>query len=397
MNCYKINKIFFKELKDTFRDRSTILTVFIIPLLLYPLLFIVSGFLLQSVELEERTLVPKVGLINIEKKSNIYEQLHSSGKTIIVDEDSLREKLESGKLLALVEAENDLSEELLSEKPVKLNLLYDEANRLSIRAKDILSKFITDYEKDITAERLTKRNLDTNLVNVFSVNYQSITSSKKMSGFIVGILVPYLLIILLYSSSMNTASDITAGEKERKTIETLLVSNISREEIVFGKLLSVTAVGLASAVMGLIGLAITLQSSFSLLASMSDLNLSLSFGSLFFVFLMLIPVSQLFSSLLLMIGTYAKTVKESTSYSTYVMIFVVLLAMVSVIRRGAEPSTENFFIPVINTTLTQQELLMNVISWEHIIITILTTAVLAAAATFITIKFFLDEKILFRN
>lgn len=171
---------------------------------------------------------------------------------------------------------------------------------------------------------------------------------------------------------------------------------LGRNEIVFAKLGAIMTVGLLSAIMGLCGLIISFYSGFSLLTAATDIRLTIAPMPIIFSFLMLLPVAALISAMLLMIGCYARSIKESNSYASYVMVVVVLLAMVSVIRQGSEPSMESFLIPVMNTTITQQELLMGIINWYHIGLTILTTGLLAVFAFILSVTSFLNERILFR-
>ncbi|MCL5020945.1 MAG: ABC transporter permease subunit [Bacteroidetes bacterium] len=397
MKFSKIRTIYAKEIRDTFRDKSTLLTVFILPLLIYPLLFLISGFIVDRMEKEERMLVPPVAvsgpaesdpfIISLMKNQEVHYE-----KTAIPCED-----LAKGRILALIDAPRNMTSQISAEKTVPVTVLYDQANRLSVRAKTVLVQILEGYQHRIVVERLTHRSLDSALIKPFSIESKSITSKQKMGGFIIGVLVPYLLIVLLFTAAMNTATDITAGEKERKTMETLLASNSTRQEIVIGKVATIITVGLLSATMGLAGLAITFAAGLSMLSAAAGIAITIAPLPILFSFLMLIPVSCLFGALLLMIGSQARSVKESNSYGSYTMLIIVLLAMVSVVNRGAEPSTGILLTPVMSTTLVQQELLMGIINWSHIGITIATTALLALVAFFFAVASFSSERVLFRQ
>ncbi len=226
MNFNKAKVLYVKEIKDASRDRGTLLTVFILPLILYPLLFLVSGLLINMMNKSEEKLVPTIAIAKISENQSIVSLFKKSSKVQVISSLNPMEDVKEGKILAVIEAPSNIDAQLLDEKSVPVTIYYDETNRMSVKAKNIVSQLLEEYEKEIINQRLTRRNLDKSFLNVIGIEEISVSSKQKRAGFIIGVLVPYLLVILLYTASMNTATDITAGEKERKTIETLLASNI---------------------------------------------------------------------------------------------------------------------------------------------------------------------------
>jgi len=146
-------------------------------------------------------------------------------------------------------------------------VLYDQASRGSEVARTRMQQLLESYQRRLVAEQLARRGLDTMLLAPLLVEYRNVASAQKMGGFVMGMILPYMIMMLVMVGALHTAMDITAGEKERRTIETLLVSNIDRRQIVAGKLLTAVAMGLITALMGLCSLGLTVLSGLSIFTS----------------------------------------------------------------------------------------------------------------------------------
>ena len=223
-------------------------------------------------------------------------------------------------------------------------------------------------------------------------------SSEKVSGAFLGFLLPYLIIILIFAGAMHTAIDITAGEKERGTIATLLVSQISRLEIVLGKCLAVMTVSFTSMLLGLFGVSISLLSGNALAGSggFEGLKLGMTFYTFLLLFFTLLPLVGLTSAVLVIVGIYARNIKEASSYVTPIYMLTIFLAVIS-ISQGIELKGNLFLIPILNSSVTFKEILMGKIYWNHIIITFMANTFIAGIALIGATRLFNKEEVLFRS
>ncbi|PIP13853.1 MAG: hypothetical protein COX49_00995, partial [bacterium (Candidatus Stahlbacteria) CG23_combo_of_CG06-09_8_20_14_all_40_9] len=190
--------------------------------------------------------------------------------------------------------------------------------------------------------------------------------------------------------------DITAGEKERKTIETLLVTNVKREEIVMGKMLSIFSISILTTASGLVGLVATLYSGFSFLTVGETFSVSIPWFSCILMLIVMLPLLWFFSSLLMTIGSASRTMKEAGTYGSYLSFFVIILAVFSVLRLTS-PGWSLFFIPVLNTAVLQQQILIGEFSRLNSIITIVSSIIYALIVFSIAKTCFEKEEILFRS
>ena len=210
-----------------------------------------------------------------------------------------------------------------------------------------------------------------------------------------------MVIILSMTGAIYPAIDLTAGEKERGTMETILSSPVSRLDLVLGKfhlvfsaslttaILSVTSMGLSFAYMGH-----ALSNSQN--TSGAGIHMNLGLTSVVAVFLMALPLSVLFSAVLMTIALFAKTYKEAQSYLTP-MTFIVVIPAVASVLPGVELNPKLALIPILNTSLVCKEIITGTYHWGSIATIFASTCVYAAIAIFIAVKTFQRESVLFRS
>jgi sodium transport system permease protein len=195
---------------------------------------------------------------------------------------------------------------------------------------------------------------------------------------------------------MHTAVDITAGEKERGTIATLLVSQISRLEIVLGKCFAVMLISFTSMILGLFGLTLAFLSGASIAGGVEGVQFGISINTVFLLFLVLFPLVGLASAVLVMVGIFARNIREASSYITPIYMLTIFLGIIS-ISQGMELTGKMFLVPVLNSSFVFKELLMGKIYWDHIITTFSANMVIAGLALFGATRLFSKEEVLFRS
>ena len=185
-------------------------------------------------------------------------------------------------------------------------------------AADRLEKFFRDLGERTVRERLQARALPASLADPMRVERQNVAPPEKVSGAVLGGLIPYFVILFCLTGAMYPAIDLTAGEKERGTMETILCSPVSRLHLVLGKFFMVLTASLAAAMLSMLSMALTLAGGMKIVASTLEngaaLPLVIRPQALLWVFVMIIPLAVLFSAALLAIALFAKSFKEAQSY-----------------------------------------------------------------------------------
>ena len=200
------------------------------------------------------------------------------------------------------------------------------------------------------------------------------------------------------TGAMYPAIDLTAGEKERGTMETILSSPVSRLDLVLGKFLLVFSASLTTAILSVtsMGISFAYMGRSVTTNSGNHLDMHLGLTSVIAVFLMGLPLSILFSAALMTIALFAKTYKEAQSYLTP-MTFLVVIPAVAAVMPGVELTPKLALIPILNTSLICKEIITGTYHWGPIAIIFASTCVYAAAAIFIAVKTFQRESVLFRS
>ena len=319
MNFKKIIIIYKKELLDLLRDRRTIITSLVLPVVLYPLLMIGLSSMMtrQESKLEKQTAMVYVkdSVMNessllIEQELESLENFQIMDKFTIFHKESFLEMIEDNSIQALIEIQDSTS--LSGFKVLNIFIYYNKSNEKSTLAYSNISSFLKDIELELIGKRLHKININEEILNAVEIREENIAPPEKMFGFALGKFLPYLLIILTLSSASVIASDLVAGEKERGTLETILVSAAHRNELVIGKYLTIITISITTVLLNLFSMFV----SFRHILSQSAVNLDgfqLPLGNFALILILMFPFITLFSAILISISTYSRNIKEAQS------------------------------------------------------------------------------------
>jgi len=403
MSARNIGIVYKKELTEALRDRRTLITMFIVPLVLFPLVSVGFGAAIAALIGKAKEETPKVMVIGGEDSPAVLAGLKKVPKIQIVPlESNWKEQVVNKQVPVVVEIPEAFERNLEDQKEQTI-LIHDyEGDLKSETAKDKIEKYFNDYRDSVIKDRLAARNLPVAVLKPFEIKPHNVAPPEKSGGALFfGGFIAYIVVFLCFNGGMHPAMDLTAGEKERGTMETILSSPISRAHLVLGKFLLVLTTALVTAALSVISMAIsfaivnTLHTK-PIQAGESDTALHIGFGAALSVFIMAIPLAVLFASVLLTVASFAKSYKEAQSYITP-MIFLVVLPAIAAMLPGVELNLKLALVPVLNVSLLCKELVIGTYHWNYIAIIFVSTCVYAAAALFLAVKMFQRESVLFRS
>jgi len=390
--------IYRKEILDTIRDRRTIISMIVVPILLFPMLTLgFSSFAASMVE-KSAVEVHKIAIIGSEYAPHFFAAADTCSKIKIVtiNPDSVKQAIDSKQIRAALIIPGDFESRLQAFDSTGFTILFNAAETKSNFAADRLFKLADNYREQIVAKRFDERNIDPRLVKPFVIDRENV-ASEKMGSFLLSMFIPYIIILLSMIGAMYTAIDLTAGEKERGTLETILVSPVPRWQLASGKFLTILTTSVVSTMLVLASMTGTMYLGImSTPVATEFVGFEITLVMIFVILLMMIPTACLLSALLMSIAIFAKSYKEAQSYISPLMILVILPALVSFIP-GVELSLELSFLPLVNICLVIKEALMGNINWLYITIIFISTVIYAAFAIFITHRMFEKESVLFRS
>jgi sodium transport system permease protein len=402
MSLRNIRVVYRKELTDLLRDRRTIISMIVIPVLVMPLMMIGFGGAAVKLVTKAQQETPEVMIVGGEDSPKIVGALKAFSTVKIVP--------------TRADFTNQISEKLIRaavEIPPGFDAALDHGEQRFVRiynyAGEIKSEmgaqrlewFLRDWRDTTVRDRLQARNLPASLVKPFEFAKVNVAPLQKVSGNVIGGIIPYIIILLCLTGAMYPAMDMTAGEKERGTIETLLCSPVARTDLVLGKFLMVLTASLATAFASLTSMAVTFGFAKNMFlgtpgAKAGLLAISVDPKAALAVFGVVLPVAVFFSAALLAISIFAKTMKEAQSYIGPLMMFVIVPAVAGMLP-GMELSTKLALVPILNTSLVSKEIFTGVYHWGHIALIFASSCLYATVALFAAVKLFQREEVLFRT
>ena len=376
-----LGNILKKELREMFRDKKSLMMMLIIPILI-PALVIGMSALFESEVNKPITDYNKIGFN--------YE-LSDMEKDIA---ENLDIEVISGTTEELENKYSDGSIDLYITKDGSTYTINGEDNETSTYATSLMDTYFATYKEALQTNYLASNNINpTDVTNIITVNKEITETENFYGNYIVNY--GFLFIIMAITiSATYPATDTTAGEKERGTLETLLTFPIKSKDIIVGKFLSVSLSSIITGVISLILMLVSLAYANSSFEIYKDTNLMLSPSSLIFAIVVIIAYSLLISGLCIAIASKSKTFKEAQSALTpltFISFFPGMIAFMA----GISSSPLLSLVPFLNFTLLFQDIVVGNIDIVNILLMSLSTVVIIALVLVVIIKQYKSEKVLF--
>ena len=391
-----ISTIAKKEIIEFIRDWRTLLALIVIPLLIFPALFIALPLLLQSeaAELDAMELdIVWQGDLNDEleisfNESNLiisYEEIPSDISNLS-DIGSDIDRIRNQEALAIFRLlENDSG--------WKFSVLYISTSEASNEARSRIIDSIIDWESNVVNGTLVEAGLDpdSTLDPVrWDGNWENADAATKgeQAGLALSLFIPMVIAIWTASSAIQPSIDMTAGERERGTLEALLCLPCSRLQLLAGKWLavaSITSAGVALQIGGLL-FAITYLASSSVIGipSVSMMSMALLLGAVVIFAIMVVAFE-------LALAMKAHSVKEAGSLLGPAILFIIFPALFTQVINLDTVESWWFAIPLVNILLAMRELLLDRIILEHVMVWLFSSIIYAGLAAWFAARQFKRE------
>ena len=411
MNRSNVVTVYLKELRDSLRDRRTLISMIVVPTLMIPGIMLVAGVVSYMVVNKAREEVPAVMVLGGNDSPVVRAALTADQKIRLVPATAdWKQRITDKQLRAAVEIPAGFDAALEHGDATVLKIFNYESELRSGFAVGELHRFFNTYREKIITARLTARGLPAALVKPFEVKTENVAPPEKVGGNVIGGIIPYIFILLCFTGAMYPAIDLTAGEKERGTMETILCSPVGRADLVLGKFLMVLTAALGTVVFSLLSMGLTFMLGGLLFAKTAAGGAAVAaaksgaapmlptidpLGTLT-VLAMVLPVAVLFSAVLMAVSLFAKSVKEAQSYVSPLIVVVILPAMMGMLP-GVELNTRLALVPILNLALVSKELVSGVFHWNYLALIFGSTCVYAAAALAFCVRMFNREDVIFRT
>jgi sodium transport system permease protein len=403
MSLRNVGIVYRKELIDSLRDRRTVISMIVVPLLVMPALTIGMGVLSLTLVDAAMKEIPRVMILGGENSPRVMGELRQlKGVQIVPAELDYAEEISNKQIRAAAEIPADFDAKLATGESSTVKIYKYEGELKSGFAADRLQRFFREMRERTIREHLEARQLPDTLARPFDIEEKNVAPPEKVGGAILGGVIPYFVILLCLTGAMYPAMDLTAGEKERGTMETILCSPVSRTHLVLGKFLMVLTASIATAVLSIGSMAVCFGTGKRILLSFTDgaadaaFQITVTGKAIVSIFFIVLPLAVFFSAALLALSLFAKSFKEAQSYISPLMI-VVALPAVAALLPGVELTPALAFLPVLNTSLIAKEIITGTYRWDLIALIFLSSSAYAAVALAIAVKLFQREDVLFRT
>jgi sodium transport system permease protein len=392
MRFKSVATIYRKEMLDTLRDRRTLISMIVLPLLAIPLLYGVIGKFMSSSQKKAGEESSVIQVSGAGRFPGLAGALTAAGFKIVTRPD-MKAAVTNGDIAAAVEVS-----EAAGKREVKI--YSDLTRQASEMAASKVRTLLDAYKENGYRSRLRALNMPDDVVDPFTISHLNLAPERKMAGFFWGMIVGYAVVLLMFSTSMYPAIEMTAGEKERRTLEALLAAPVRRTEAIMGKILAATTACITTAALTLLSLVVSVRytgfgkSSAELRQMTSQVPLDAS--NLGLLFLVLLPTAVMAASLMIAIALFAKSYKEAQSYLTPLILAVVFPLIVGMLP-GIHLTPALALVPLFNVCQLLKEILIGEFHALPFAITMASNVVYAALAFAAAVRIFKDDKVLFRT
>lgn len=394
----RIKLIFNKEMLEFRRDKRVVTSALLMPILIVMMFVMLIGFLQKTLGEKKAT---KIYVVQAENHKKYLDDLKKDGffEFISIDSSAAGEKLlRDGKAKLVLTFEPGFEKKLEAKQQAKIEALFDESETMSQMALGRVQEALG--KRTVIAANMTLSGLGMSMDSLTPVKIEQkklkIQEALGNSGLLG--MIPYLIVIYAFYGGFGIVSDLVAGEKEKQTLETLLVSPIKRSEIALGKFLSLGIVCFLSAMTTLIAVWLVGSVKIKLTEGLFPEGVRISGMSFFAIMAVLVPLVALFSAGMIAISAYARNVREAQT-NLALMSFVVLMPAVFSQFIGFTDFAKAKWIstvPVLNSSMAIRDALKGIVDYNAVAITFAVNTALAAICLWLAIRMFSREQVLTR-
>ena len=380
----KIFEVLKKELREVFRDKKSLSMMLIIPIMI-PLIILGMSAVFEGQLSKDTSAYNKIGFA-YELSNSELELTKSMNIDYVIDtEDKLKELFNNDEIYLYVTKTDN-----------KYTLNYNSNTESGSYASIFMDSYFNNYKNILQQDLLLNSGLNPeNILDVITVDSNNIGTTNFYSSYIVSYAFLFIIMAITVSATYP-ATDTTAGEKERGTLETLLTFPIKSRDIIVGKLLSVTLSSIITGVLSLILALIAFNIANDTFTIYESARITLSAPSIIMSIFVIIVFSLFISGLCIAIASMCKSFKEAQSALTP-LTFIALFPGMIAFMVGVKSSTLLSIVPFLNFSLVFNDISVGIINYLEIFLMFISTIIYIVIVIWFIVKSYKSEKILFND
>ena len=406
--------VFKKEVLEFSKDRKTMFFTLALPVILYPLLFGMLGKMMQREARQASSSQTRVALID---PSRVLEPLLAlktdDFRLVPTPRGEAKDAIMNEQLEMLVTLEESAAHDLAEHRTVHIDVLYNRVETSGRVAMQRLENVLRELDRATIQARLQELKASSQLAVPTEIHPIQVGGQELFLAKFLGTMLPYILMLMLFMGSMQLGIYVTAGERERGTLITLLATGLPRHEIIWGKLVYIFFMGIVNSVVNIGAMAFSMGNFFgsiegggsplmaeatqdATVQSVSGFAMVADPVVIALTLLLMIPLGLLFSNLIIFLGIQAKNVQEAGTSMMPVVLVVLFLGIFSM-APGIEKMGFLPYVPIVNVSLAIRKLFVHQTSTVEYVIALGMTVGLAALLTYFSTKFLNRESAIFKS
>lgn len=387
--------IFKKEVKEMVRDKRVVYNAVFGPIFLIVLMIYLFGFVINTVSNEKKRTIHIVGSSPLPKFLDTPGAKEAFEVKRVDTIDAGQKLINEGKADVVLEVESpDPNVETPYPQEVIRAYFDDQQERPKILL-NALDKLAEVVNKAALTNVMMERQIPQQAIEPIKIEQKPVPHPKSVGGFLAGFL-PYLIVIWAFYGAFGSASEMVAGEKEKNTLETLLIVPVERTQIAIGKFLSLMVLSVCSMLSSFVGIVLMGTFGGKQVSALFPEGIHFSAMSIITILLIMLPLAAMFAGLLLAVSTRARNTRDCQTQLTLVSFVVLMPAIFSQfigLTSFAKAAWVNF-VPILNSATVLRSVLLSKTDWSAVGITVATSLVLAYLTTAVSIRLFKREEVL---
>jgi len=370
MNWKDIRTLYLRELRSALRERGIVVYSIIIPVVLYPLLIwlVYTAYSYangQAAELKSHIVLRKLPPEHLA----LRRALQADRAIEVHNSENPEADLEKGNLDLIIDFVQVQDAPQLAEGNVGAHLKYDASRDASATARARVKRVIDRYRDRFIEREAEKLGISRSQWQGFRVDEVNVSSNTEMGRFVLGLLLPVMLVIMLAMGAVYPAIDTTAGERENGTWETMMTAGTSRQNILVAKYLYVATMSFVAGCLNVMAMMFTMRSNLALLGGPSGLSFHVPLASIPVIVAGAALLALFIAAGMLILASFARTFKEGQSLvSPFMIAFVLPLLFIQ--SPSQDFTTRIAFIPVVNVAMMFRQAIGGYFDWRPMLVTV---------------------------
>jgi len=381
-----------KEFARFFGDKRMVLTALMPGVLIYAMYSFMGDGMSQMYEPEDNY-VYEINVVNMPQTLAFLDEIEDVEVTKIEakDADAIKDAIRDDEADILVVFPENFDAEMLAYDVMtattpapNVEIYYNSANTESSNAYGMVREILNGFEQS--------------LANKFDIcqgdEEYDLATDEDISAMIISMMMPMLILMMLFSGCLSASVESIAGEKERGTIATLLITPMKRSDLALGKMISLSTFGLISGLSSFLGIMLSLPKLMGG-SGLDEVKFGYSVADYAVLFAVIITTTLVIVGMISVVSAYAKSVKEASSLASPLMILVSLVGVTNMMSNGMPTELYWYLVPIYNTV----QCISGVFSMDYqmlpVIITCLANMVYSGVLVVVLTKMFGSERIMY--